>query len=376
MRKIKSFDLETLKTFVTESLSWATLLGKMEIDYHGNTIKTIRKYFLENNISLGHFTGQGHNKGKTYTRTDIKDYLNNSKKTSSNELRKRLIKEGYKEHKCEKCHNTTWLDNPIPICLHHVDGNHSNNLLENLEVLCYNCHALTPNFVGKNIKSGKKVRSIVSDEDIIKNVLTSYCRSEALLKCGLQGKGGNYTRINKIIKQHNLIFLQKASAIPNEDEIKSKIEEIRNNFTKKIEPDLIINTKHNNNLAKRVSNKPDKELLSKLIIEKSLLSIANEYGVCDNSVRGWCRRYGIELPKFPIGYWARRQHGMTHEQALNPPPKKVRQKQVLLDIEVVKAIKLDLLNNIRIRDIVKDRNVSKHTVLGIKSGHSYRYVEI
>lgn len=74
-------------------------------------------------------------------------------------LLKRLIENGYKEYKCEQCGLTEWQGQPIPLTLHHKDGNHSNNRLENLQVLCPNCHALTDNFAGKNINKGKRINS-------------------------------------------------------------------------------------------------------------------------------------------------------------------------------------------------------------------------
>jgi len=49
-------------------------------------------------------------------------------------------------HICASCKLSTWLDNPIPLELHHKDGNRSNNTLNNLELNCLNCHSLTDNF--------------------------------------------------------------------------------------------------------------------------------------------------------------------------------------------------------------------------------------
>ena len=62
--------------------------------------------------------------------------------------------------KCMKC---GWCDiNPItkkvPIELNHIDGNSSNNLLGNLELLCPNCHSLTPNFRNLNKGNGRSKR--------------------------------------------------------------------------------------------------------------------------------------------------------------------------------------------------------------------------
>ncbi|MBK6998271.1 MAG: HNH endonuclease [Lewinellaceae bacterium] len=55
-------------------------------------------------------------------------------------------------HRCENCDLTEWLASPIPLELHHKDGNRYNNAIENLLLLCPNCHALTDNYRAKNIK--------------------------------------------------------------------------------------------------------------------------------------------------------------------------------------------------------------------------------
>lgn len=65
-------------------------------------------------------------------------------------LHKRLLKEGIKEHKCEICGNTMWNGEKIPLQLDHIDGNPHNHLLNNLRMLCPNCHAQTETYCGKN----------------------------------------------------------------------------------------------------------------------------------------------------------------------------------------------------------------------------------
>ena len=78
------------------------------------------------------------------------EYLQNSVDVQSSKVRLRLLSEGYKPHKCECCGLETWLDNPIPLELHHKDGNRNNNAIENYELLCPNCHAFTDSYRGKN----------------------------------------------------------------------------------------------------------------------------------------------------------------------------------------------------------------------------------
>lgn len=70
----------------------------------------------------------------------------------SNKLRIRILEEGIKKHQCEGCFLEIWQKNPIPLEVNHKDGNKNNHLLENLELLCPNCHALTNTYRGKNIK--------------------------------------------------------------------------------------------------------------------------------------------------------------------------------------------------------------------------------
>lgn len=87
----------------------------------------------------------------------IEDILNNniSKPYSSTKLLKRLIKDGYKEYKCEICGLFDWLGKPISLQLDHIDGNHYNNNLSNLQILCPNCHSQTDTFAGRNVNHNK-----------------------------------------------------------------------------------------------------------------------------------------------------------------------------------------------------------------------------
>ena len=77
-------------------------------------------------------------------------------KTSTANFVRRYVIES-RGHKCECCKNTDWMGQPIPIQLHHKDGRFENNGLDNLELLCANCHLQTPNFGSKN-EFGRKFR--------------------------------------------------------------------------------------------------------------------------------------------------------------------------------------------------------------------------
>lgn len=70
----------------------------------------------------------------------------------TNKLRIKLLKEGLKKHICERCGNSEWEGQPIPLEVHHINGDKTKNELSNLQLLCPNCHALTSTYRGKNIK--------------------------------------------------------------------------------------------------------------------------------------------------------------------------------------------------------------------------------
>ena len=71
-----------------------------------------------------------------------------------NRLKIRLFKEGLLEEKCAICGNLgEWNDKPLSLVIDHINGNHSDNRIENLRILCPNCHSQTETFAGKNKKS-------------------------------------------------------------------------------------------------------------------------------------------------------------------------------------------------------------------------------
>lgn len=96
----------------------------------------------------GNMSGKGLSKNRS--KLTLMEYLATSKDIQSNKVRIKLLEEGLKEHQCECCGLTTWLDNPIPLELHHKDGNRHNNTIENFALLCPNCHAFTESYRGKN----------------------------------------------------------------------------------------------------------------------------------------------------------------------------------------------------------------------------------
>ena len=74
-----------------------------------------------------------------------------------NTLKQRLFRAGLKTEKCEMC---GWAaqapDGRIPVEIDHMNGDKTDNRIENLRILCPNCHALQPTHRGLNRKRRKR----------------------------------------------------------------------------------------------------------------------------------------------------------------------------------------------------------------------------
>jgi hypothetical protein len=69
--------------------------------------------------------------------------------TNRGHLKRRLISEGLKQNHCEGCGLAAWRGKPLSLELHHVNGDGSDNRLENLQLVCGNCHSQTDNWGGR-----------------------------------------------------------------------------------------------------------------------------------------------------------------------------------------------------------------------------------
>lgn len=130
-----------------ESQSMAVAASKLNL--HFNTFK---KRAVKLNCYKPNQSGKGLN--KIMPEIDVKEILNGDHPHyQSFKLKNKLFKFGYKENKCEICGVNKWMGKDINCELDHIDGDRTNHKLENLRILCPNCHSQTETFRSKNIKT-------------------------------------------------------------------------------------------------------------------------------------------------------------------------------------------------------------------------------
>ena len=144
---------EEYENAAIRSFSIAGMCRTLGLKPSGGNYRIIHNAIVKYGISTRHFTGQGWNVGlkfKPFEAKPIDEILTTDSTYQSFKLKVRLIQEDIKQHICEQCGLTQWQGRPIPLELHHINGNNTDNRLENLLLLCPNCHALTECYRGKN----------------------------------------------------------------------------------------------------------------------------------------------------------------------------------------------------------------------------------
>lgn len=148
------FTVEDVQVAVASSYSLASAAKKLGLTKHSGAYKILRRIIEQHSIDTTHFTGKSWIQSGGFIEcraTPLEEILVAGRPYGTAELKRRLIEEGLKEACCESCAQDQWQNASIPLELHHVNGDSEDNRLDNLKLLCPNCHALTDNYRGRNI---------------------------------------------------------------------------------------------------------------------------------------------------------------------------------------------------------------------------------
>lgn len=216
--------------------------------------ETLNRYLKKMNIE---YKGQQNKKGQLKNINSYRSasyYFDNKQPISSHKLKRKLIQDGYKEYKCELCGLSIWQNIQIPLELHHKDGNHFNNQLDNLQILCPNCHAIQNGNSGANIGKYADVLELGDKFPLDGNAL----RHE-----GSNPSIGTNKRDKKKIKY----------CVDCGKEISEKATRCKSCASKFAQP----------------SGCPTREILKYDIRNMSFLAVGRKYGVSDSTIRKWCK---------------------------------------------------------------------------------------
>lgn len=200
---------EILEPIVASSRSMREVLLALSLRQTGGNYKNIKDRITSLNINLSHFKGQGWSKNLEGKKSTPEEYLtiwNRDRSVHVDKIKKRMLRDKIKPHRCERCGLEKWENFPIPLELHHLNGDRWDNRLENIQFLCPNCHSLTDNFSGKKAKTVSNVPLIETKtfcscgKEISKNSLT--CR-----KCS--NKKNNGTILTELINSGKINTLME-----------------------------------------------------------------------------------------------------------------------------------------------------------------------
>jgi 5-methylcytosine-specific restriction endonuclease McrA len=164
MPRKRSWTDEQLMLAVAGSESVRSVIIKLRLVPAGGNYDQINDRIKALNLSTSHFTGMGWNVGLKFVpnpKLPLNEILVKGRRHQSNSLKLRLFNAGLREPKCELC---GWcemsVDGRIPIELDHINGDHMDNRIENLRILCPNCHSLQLTHRGKNKKTALKYKNV------------------------------------------------------------------------------------------------------------------------------------------------------------------------------------------------------------------------
>ena len=185
-RPRRTWSDDDLRQAVASSKSIAGVIRALGLKVGGSVYTLMHARIDALDLDTSHFTGQAWSRGRSVTTrpgrplADILVAQSDYRTTSM--LRKRLIKEGLKPAYCEICGLDEWRGKPLSLQLDHINGARTDNRLENLRIVCPNCHSQTDTWCVKNVRNRRAIGTMGASASVAKlaNARDSSPRAERL----------------------------------------------------------------------------------------------------------------------------------------------------------------------------------------------------
>ena len=157
--KIYDWSRERVEKAVRESNCYFNCLENLGIPKRGCNYRTLKNKIKLYGLNIDHFSSKyrtvnGKHSQRLAKNKSDEEIFCDSPKMKNSTIKREYIRRVLVTPRCEGCEITDWNGKPLEFQLHHIDGNSKNNKLENLKLLCPNCHSQTDNYANKKRKKG------------------------------------------------------------------------------------------------------------------------------------------------------------------------------------------------------------------------------
>ena len=214
-----SYTEEDFVNAVKNNYSVRSCLLALGLSATGGNYAVFKKRVKALDLDTSHFTGKGHLKNRTHNWNPKKsleeilvadsDYMNR------NQIKKRLLAKGLITYECSTCGIAEWQGKRLSLHLDHINGVNNDHRLENLRLLCPNCHSLTSTYAGKNKRRKPRKKISTHKPRVKKQTLCVDCSaiiSRKAQRCkSCQGKFNQPTKIEWPSVEELIVMVERTN---------------------------------------------------------------------------------------------------------------------------------------------------------------------
>lgn len=252
-----------------KSLTYKEMCQFLGLFYHSKNTKKIRLMGAKLNLSIPQkYSPKNQDENRYKYKESLEEIMVSDSKYPTNRLKKRMINAKIINNICQNCNIREWNGKPISLSLDHINGKNNDHRLENLRLLCVNCHSQTPTYKSKNRRPGANLKK------------TIWCN------CG-KYKGRSYKRCLECKPKNNT---KKTIRNKNQPQILYSCSECAAQMKNKPKSSP---PRCGNCYQQEFHIKwPEIEELKMMIKKSNYSKVSRDLGVSDNAVRKHIKRYG------------------------------------------------------------------------------------